>query len=125
MRLLLLFGILFPSALLLEGGMMLIYRIPLKGRNVLLLLCATLLTQTVLTLTAGRALISSGPMGAFFILFLAGFVLMVAKGLVYEQFLTAPHSKRALSYGIFAGLASWAAFAATLVPLNGFLQRFG
>ena len=125
MSLLILFGILFPSALLLEGAMLPLFRIPLQRKNLLTVIYVNLPAQAVIVLTAGRALLNDGPMGGFFILFIAGFILMVAKALVYEHFLTAPNSKRSLSYGFFASLAVWAAFSFALSPLHTLLQRFG
>ena len=111
---LVLFGVLYPSALLIEGALLPVFRIPLKG-NVIVLLCANFAAQAALSLIIGQGLSAAGPVWTLFILSFAGFVLMIVKGLVYEHFLKAPKSRQSLFYGFMAAFVSSVVFSVALI----------
>ncbi|MCL1807514.1 MAG: hypothetical protein FWG31_07415 [Oscillospiraceae bacterium] len=121
-RLLIVFGMLLPAALLLEGVLLPVFKIPLKG-NAVRLLCVIFAAQIVQSIVISRSLAGPGPVWTIFILFFTGFVLMIVKALVYEQILKAKKGKQSLTYGVVATMVSWAVFSVALFPLHTFLDR--
>lgn len=119
--LLLYFCIMFPATLVLEGLVLLAFKISL-AKNWIPLLLVNLVAQTALTFTAGLALARSGPAAAVVALIPAGFVIMIVEALVYEHFFKTPKPKTALAFGIVANLTSWTASGAAIGA--GWLQNF-
>lgn len=108
--LLLYFCIVFPSALLLEGLILLPFKLSL-AKNWRPFLLVNLATQTALTFTVGLALVRSGTAAALVTQFPAGLVVMIAESLLYEGLFKTQKPKTALAYGMVANLASWAVAA--------------
>jgi hypothetical protein len=103
--------------------MMPLFRIPFGKRNIPVVLCGVLLTETVIVFTGGRELINNEPHGYLIAVFIAGFVITLVKALVYEQLLVTKKPKHGLAYGLFGGLISWGAHMAAVFPLHGILQN--
>jgi hypothetical protein len=70
-------------------------------------LFTNLITQAVLTLAVGAALISSGSMMSFLIQIPVEIGIIIAETLIYRKWLKGRRIGRKCAYGIVANLASW------------------
>ena len=100
------FLITFSLTLLLEGIVLLLFRISLK-ENWKVFLLTNLVTQIVLTFTVGLALIKSGTILAILIQVPLEIIILSGETTAYRFLLKGVSNKRKTAYGLVANLVSW------------------
>lgn len=116
------FAITFTFTLLIEGILLLAFRISLR-KNWKPFLAVNFVTQILLTFTVGVALMKDGPMLAFFIQVPTEIVILIAETGVYQKIITGVNIQRKTAYAIAANLASWLGGLFLLDSLFNFLVR--
>ena len=94
--------------LILEGGILLLFRFSLRKNGGQFLL-TNLATQIVLTALVGHALIAGGTVSAFLTMSVCEVIILAAETVVYAFLLREHSRRRRIAYGITANLTSWAA----------------
>lgn len=94
--------------LILEGGILLLFRFSLRKNGGQFLL-TNLATQIVLTAVVGHALIAGGTISAFLTMIVCELAILAAETVVYAFWLREHSRSRRIAYGITANLISWAA----------------
>lgn len=110
------FALTCTLTLLLEGIILLLFRISLK-ENWKVFLLVNVITQVLLTCTVGIALVRSGPTTAHLIQVPAELVILAGETLVFRRFMKGASNKRKIAYGITANAVSWLAGALLLNQL--------
>ena len=100
------FATTFLLTILIEGVILLLFRINLR-ENWKAFLITNLITQILLTFTVGIALIKGGTIGAYIVQFPVEIVIVIAETLVFRHFFKGVSGKRKVAYGITANLVSW------------------
>ncbi len=108
--------------LLIEGIILLLFRIKLK-ENWKPFLLLNLLTQLFLTLSMGTVLIKSGPITTYLIQFPVEILILIVEAAGFKRFLSGVSDKRKIAYGIVANLVSWLTGLALMTPLFELLSR--
>ena len=101
------FAITFLLTILIEGIILLLFRIELK-ENWKVFLLVNFITQIVLTFTVGITLVKAGVISAYIIQIPMELIILVAETLVFRKYLVAVSNRRKVIYVIVANLVSWA-----------------
>lgn len=98
----------FLPTLIIEGGVLLLFRFHLRENWKPLLFC-NLATQLVLTVAMGAALIQQGMLAAYVVQAVVEVAILLFEMFVYGRYLKGHTRGRRLAYGAAANAASWAA----------------
>ncbi|NLY70952.1 MAG: hypothetical protein GX076_04640 [Clostridiales bacterium] len=99
------FTTLIPT-LIIEGIILLLFGFALR-ENLKIFILTNIVTQIVLTLTVGLALIRSGPITAYLFQFPIEVIILIIESIIFARYLKGNSRKRRIAYGIVANLASW------------------
>jgi hypothetical protein len=99
------FSTLIPT-LIIEGIILLLFGFRLK-ENLKPFILINIVTQIILTLTVGLALIRSGPITAYLFQFPVEVIILIIETVIFARYLKGKSGKRRIAYGIVANLASW------------------
>jgi len=102
------FATTFLLTVLLEGAVLILFRISLK-RNWKVFLLANFITQVALTLTVGIALVKSGTIIVLFIQFPVEIIIIAVETVLFAYLFTGVSKRRIIGYGITANITSWIA----------------
>ena len=106
----------FMVTLLIEAAVLLLFRFKLY-ENLKPFLLVNLATQTLMTLTYGRILLSADWRQAFFWAFAIEAVIFVIESLAYARFLRGQTRARRIAYAITANLASFSIGTLLITPI--------
>ena len=100
------FAVTFILTIVFEGIVLLIFRINLK-ENWKVFLIVNFITQIILTLTVGAALVNGGSNSAYSLQPLIEILILAGEAIAYRFFLTGTGNKRKVAYAVVANLTSW------------------
>lgn len=111
----------FVPTLIIEGLILLLFGFKLR-ENLKFFVLLNLFTQVALTATLGTALITSGPLLAYFYFLPAELVVTLAEVLACSRFLRGRSKKRRAVYALCTNVASAAFGIFTLMPVFSLLS---